>query len=204
MWKMWIGALAGLAMSSGVAQAITLDLTIGGPNPPTILLDAFGTDDLAVTAGSEVPGAEPLVATNGSRGLGVSGFPEGRRLAQQASTGFNEFLILDFGQTVRVTAIEIFSTFNEPQSFSFGVVGESPIDLETPQAPDNSDQFTSFNLDFVGTQFRLTGTEPNGGNQRGVMISGITVSQVPLPGGLLLVLSGLAALGYTASPRQSA
>ncbi|MEM8790788.1 MAG: hypothetical protein AAGE80_04160 [Pseudomonadota bacterium] len=200
MWKSCLIAAAAVILSGGLAQAVTVDLTIGGPNLPTIFVDVFGDDDLTVTAGSEVTGATPNVVTNATEGLGVSGFPEGRRIAAQNSTGAVEFLTLDFGQLVRVTAIEIFSTDGDAQNFSFGTVlpTESSVDLATPVVANNDDTFTTFAVNLVGTQFRLTGTEPNGPGARGVLISGITVEQIPVPGALILFVTGIAGLGFAA------
>ncbi|MEM7507519.1 MAG: PEP-CTERM sorting domain-containing protein [Pseudomonadota bacterium] len=133
----------------------------------------------------------------GNNGLGISGQPESGRLAG------GEALRLTFDRDVRLNSLLIHESGRENESFQlFGANNQLLSSFVVSGAGrGRGDLFDGLGL--VGSTFTLVGTDPDGADNRGIRLSAVTVSAVPLPGALGLALGGLAVLGGFAWRRRA-
>jgi hypothetical protein len=179
------------AAAAAPAATISYDLTTGGPNNNTTL----SLTNAGVTMGVASTGGN---INRSSSGFGINGSPNAARI------GLGEILTFTFSDAISAFSASIFETGAEAERFGITINGLSTIFTIAASAPGSSVTTFDFASLFTTpiTSFSLFGVEPNLPGNRGILVSGITVttpppvvvSPVPLPAGLILLLTALGAV----------
>lgn len=170
----------------GNAAIITFDLT-GGSGSTSIYSDTVdGVTMTATPTGGDIALRSP--------GIGVSGTPEGPRLALGESIEFS--FDVDFYEFF-VTYAEIGS---EDESVSVAVTGLEVVDAIAGDGSTGPlDYGFLFGPDPIDS-FAVLGVEEDGPGNRGVFLASITIDTsapvIPLPASAALMLGGLAVGAY--------
>lgn len=195
-----ISALMAVALPAA-ANAVTFDFTDPAvPSAPNTFESlSFTEEGLTVTATAVNNfGGAGLVA-NRFAGLGVAGFPEDSRIAQ------NELLVLSFSEEVTITTGSFFQQGGEEEPF---FIGADMVDLFTSSIPALSPTgFVSLDdlgfTSLTGTEFVFgTGVLPGPG-ALGLELADLGVTRVPLPAPLAMLLVALAGFGFVARRRRA-
>ncbi len=182
-----------LVLSAGMAQAATFTFEGGDDSSQmlTLLADdrmtsvtvtAFDTDYIASTNSGTA-----REINRGTRGWGVRGRPEGGRIAA------GEALVFDFdGVRQSLGGVMIFEAGDEVETFDIYADYELVGSFTIPAGPNRGiSEFDLEAFEAVGSVFAFVGTSPSGAGNRGIRLSELTVTAVPIPAGGLLLLSGL-------------
>jgi hypothetical protein len=179
------------AASAAPAATISYDLTAGGSNNSSSL----SFTNTGVTMG--------VTSTGGTINRNVNGFGVGGTV-NAGRLGLGEALTFSFSEAISSFTAAIFETGREAERFGVRINGLPT--LFTIAASSNGTSFTTFNFASLFTtpitSFSIFGVEPNAGGNRGVRVSNVTVttpppiviSPVPLPAGLILLLTALGAI----------
>lgn len=121
----------------------------------------------------------------------------------QIQPGANESILFDFGQDVKLTGID-FNAGNDTNCATPGSEGE--CGLFTLIVDDVVVLLNAVALDdmvfsgFIGQTFRIIASGMPG---TGFVIGSLTVQEVPLPGAALVLLTGVAGLGFAGRRRRA-
>ncbi|MEM9097910.1 MAG: VPLPA-CTERM sorting domain-containing protein [Pseudomonadota bacterium] len=212
--------LCGFAFIGSEASAATFQF-FAGPRDESQFQQTEG--DLTVTVTGFDETYDPLTGIGAlapiareENGIGVLHSPEQGRIAS------GEALRFVFDAPVRLTELLIHESYRENEFFDLydednELISSFVVDGE---GGGRGDPFSFLDQSLVGSVFTVVGTSPNqdgggGGNfnpNRGIRVSSITVetslssdvTAVPLPAGLALGLTGIAAIAGLRRRKQSA
>lgn len=182
----FIGAVAAIGLSAGVASAATFTFNTVGPQVASLSGPGF-----TITPGSSGILNSSARISQTATGLGVNGNPDTNPGNIDGFPIFSsEFLTVDFDWIVTLKKIALGN-----------VDGNDDVDLFLDGTLIGSYQASALNsldLDADITSFRVRASGTflaDGFGNDDFTLAGFTVAPVPLPAGGLLLIGGLAALG---------
>jgi hypothetical protein len=182
----FVGAIAAIVLSAGVASAATFSFTTVGPQVASLSGPGF-----TITPGSSGILNSSARISQTATGLGVNGNPDTNPGNIDGFPIFSsEFLTVNFGWLVTLKKIALGN-----------VDSNDDVDLfmnNTLVGSYKASVLNSMDLDADITSFRVRASGTPGTDILGnddFTLAGFTVAPVPLPAGGLLLIGGLAALG---------
>ncbi|MBY8978150.1 hypothetical protein KHP62_20235 [Rhodobacteraceae bacterium NNCM2] len=198
-----IAAIMALTAPLG-AKAVTLDLAGLGPGSlgSTISLDFGGVVD-GVTISAVSNGSAGNIST-GQDSIGVAGSPQASFMGagEELQFSFDDFLIASSLTSLRVTLLTLVERGDDDQDFFYGVNGDQDLG-SIPGTPGKIQTFALSTVVNLGDTFSIYGfyDDPD---VLGIRLAALEATTVPLPAPFLLLLSGVAGLGFVARRRALA
>lgn len=194
------------------AQAVTLDLGgLGaGGIGTSVDVDFGGVVGGATVSGFKSGGAATISA--GAKGIGIAGAPlssfSGE--AEELRISFDTFFNNTAFTSITVQTLTLLTRGTPGQDFIFGQTGSTQLGSLTTD-PGNSALFTlpSAITISLGETFSVIGLFTDADqalspDPLGIRLSALEATAVPLPAPVLMLISGLAGLGFMARRRQRA
>ena len=185
--KLTSAAVLSVGLMASAASAATI-LNLTGSRANLGNTETYSVDDITI----DVTSVGGNIHRN-SRGLGVTGRPNGNRLSSNDDT--NESLTFTFSRSVSLLGSLIFEHRRGYETFSISVDGSNDLEYFRTMAPERSNTIVSFSeLNLEGTTFTFTHHDGSG-----IRINELTVLvPVPLPAAMpmaLLAFGGLFMIG---------
>lgn len=206
-----IAAVMAFAAPFG-AQAITLDLGgLGSGGIGTSVDVDFGGVANGVTVSGFKSGSSANIAA-GANGIGIAGAPLGSFSgeAEELRLSFDTFFNNTSFTSVTIQTLTLLTRGTPGQDFIFGETGSTELGTLTTD-PGASALFSlpSTITISLGETFSVIGVfsdadQASSSDPLGIRLSELEASAVPLPAPVLLLLSGVAGLGFMARRRRQA
>lgn len=194
------------------AQAVTLDLSGLGTGG---IGNSVDVDFGGVTGGVTVSGFKSGSAANiaaGSQGIGIAGAPLGSFTgeAEEFRISFDTFFNNTSFSSITIQTLTLLTRGTPGQDFIFGATGSTQLGTLTTD-PGNSALFTlpSAITISLGETFSVIGVftdadQAGSSDPLGIRLSALEATAVPLPAPVLMLISGIAGLGFMARRRRAA